>query len=715
MAIYNNHAVFSSWKCSDCDAEKPTWASINLAVLLCNDCASIHRDLGRHISQLTSLQKSYWSPYRLELLLYLYSNGSNNVWEYFLSDSSRNDHTNQKHFIKPKPDSTVTPIKERFIKEKYIEKKYASKGINESQSDLDMQLFACVRTCHVETTFRLLIHGANPNYVNYETGETPLHIAVKEGQLKQVELLCIYGANLYFNNNKEETPKDICQQNGNIDLLTRLLEIEFEMSDKISWFLCGKMPNHDKNIHFLIPDVVGSQLNEKQKLVIKKYTSQNNDLFNSISQDIFDEVERRINEKIWYAETKERHEKLGSIVNVISSFLPLNPLFPSFRNQRRQKLAKFDSNAFVYLLVCHLKETKKRYYGKDKNDIIRRSLKKELRSSQKSNEKSYSNHDYDECASVPSPESSSRLSERKISKTQSPLQKKFGSDIICNKEVEILQNVVKKQTETINNLSDVIISFSREMKVMQEKIDCVVEETATLQNDLSRLRAHVYMKDTQFANQTNAFIPKNSTFPSNNTTTSNVTQMFNTNYSLSKNMIPQSTLHLQQNNINSFKGHLPSENDIDYISNIEYNEKYVSSHTVPLQKDNSYNNVLLEKRTPPKNDKSRLLKDGLSKTKIVRFVDDLTSSIRSLQTELLKPSPFVYPHCEAVNTVVFNILNSVPKSLQRKSVVVLMQKLENSMYKLESICSNPNINVHEASLAAFALALAAKNLFLTCE
>lgn len=250
---------------------------------------------------------------------------------------------------------------------------------------------------------------------------------------------------------------------------------------------------------------------------------------------------------------------------------------------------------------------------------------------------------------------------------------------------------------------------------MQEKIDCVIEENTTLQNDLSRLRAHVYMKDTQFSNQTNAFLPKNSTFPSNNGHSSNVTQVFNTNYSLQRNMVPQSPSHLQQNNSNTFKGYLPSENDIDYMTNIEYNEKYVSSHNIPIQKDNSYSNILSEKTTPPKSEKSRQLKDGLSKTKIVRFVDDLTSSIRSLQTELLKPSPFVYPHCEAVNTVVFNILNSVPKSLQRKSVVVLMQKLENSMYKLESICSNPNINVHEASLAAFALALAAKNLFLTCE
>uniref|UniRef100_A0A0K0FBN1 Arf-GAP domain-containing protein n=1 Tax=Strongyloides venezuelensis TaxID=75913 RepID=A0A0K0FBN1_STRVS len=714
MAIFNNHTIFSSWRCADCDAEKPTWASINLAVLLCSDCASIHRDLGRHISQLASLQKSYWSPYRLDLLLYLFANGSNNVWEYFLTDPSRNDHNNHKHFIKPKPESAITPTKERFIKEKYIEKKYASRGVDENQNDLDMQLFACVRTCHVETAFRLLIHGANPNYVNYETGETPLHIAVKEGQLKQVELLCIYGANLHFNNNKEESAKSICQANGNTDLLTRLLEIEFEISDRISWFLCRKMPNHDRNSHFLIPDIVGSQLTDKQRMVIKKYVNQNNELFCSISQDIFDEIERRTNEKIWYGETKERHEKLGSVVNVISSFLPLNPLIPSFRNQRRQKLAKFDTNAFVYLLVCHLKETKRRFYCEDIETSLGRSIRQQLRRSQKSSEKNYSNNDYEDYASVPSPESLSRISERKLLKRQSPMQNRFGCDTTSNRDVEILQNVVKKQTETINNLSDVIISFSREMKVMQEKIDRVAEENATLQNDLSRLRAHVYMKDTQFASQTNAFNSKNNTSfsptngPSSNTSNiSNPLPIFNTTYSVQKTIIAP------QNSSNTFKGHISP--DIDYVHNLEVNEKYISSQNVQSQMDNSYVNVLSEKRISTRNEKNRPMKDGLSKTKIVRFVDDLTSAIRSLQTELLKPSPFVYPHCEAVNVVVFNILNSVPKSLQRKTVIVLMQKLENSMYKLESICSNPNINVHEASLAAFALALAAKNLFLTCE
>lgn len=37
-----------------------TWASLNKGILLCTQCCSVHRSLGRHISQVKSLQKSHW-------------------------------------------------------------------------------------------------------------------------------------------------------------------------------------------------------------------------------------------------------------------------------------------------------------------------------------------------------------------------------------------------------------------------------------------------------------------------------------------------------------------------------------------------------------------------------------------------------------------------------------------------------------------------------
>lgn len=45
-----------------CFISDPTWASINRGVLICDECCSVHRSLGRHISQVRSLKKGHWSP-----------------------------------------------------------------------------------------------------------------------------------------------------------------------------------------------------------------------------------------------------------------------------------------------------------------------------------------------------------------------------------------------------------------------------------------------------------------------------------------------------------------------------------------------------------------------------------------------------------------------------------------------------------------------------
>lgn len=42
---------FKTNVCADCGADHPHWASVNRGVLLCDECSSIHRQLGRHISQ----------------------------------------------------------------------------------------------------------------------------------------------------------------------------------------------------------------------------------------------------------------------------------------------------------------------------------------------------------------------------------------------------------------------------------------------------------------------------------------------------------------------------------------------------------------------------------------------------------------------------------------------------------------------------------------
>ena len=50
----------------------PAWASINRGVLICNDCCSVHRSLGRHISQVRHLKHGNWTPSLLEVNIYIF-------------------------------------------------------------------------------------------------------------------------------------------------------------------------------------------------------------------------------------------------------------------------------------------------------------------------------------------------------------------------------------------------------------------------------------------------------------------------------------------------------------------------------------------------------------------------------------------------------------------------------------------------------------------
>jgi G protein-coupled receptor kinase interacting protein 2 len=64
---------------------------------------------------------------------------------------------------------------------------FAARPSADTGTDLNRQLWCCVRTAHVETTLRLIAQGADTNYE--EAGARPLHIAAKEGQQLQVDAL----------------------------------------------------------------------------------------------------------------------------------------------------------------------------------------------------------------------------------------------------------------------------------------------------------------------------------------------------------------------------------------------------------------------------------------------------------------------------------------------------------------------------------------------
>lgn len=67
--------------CVDCNRLRPDWASINLCVMMCIDCAGIHRKLGAHISKVRSLKLDKWSPNLVSLLVKIGNERANEMWE----------------------------------------------------------------------------------------------------------------------------------------------------------------------------------------------------------------------------------------------------------------------------------------------------------------------------------------------------------------------------------------------------------------------------------------------------------------------------------------------------------------------------------------------------------------------------------------------------------------------------------------------------------
>uniref|UniRef100_A0AC35TY49 ANK_REP_REGION domain-containing protein n=1 Tax=Rhabditophanes sp. KR3021 TaxID=114890 RepID=A0AC35TY49_9BILA len=587
----------------------------------------------------------------------------------------------------------ITPTKEKFIRAKYGELKYVCRPLQEDISDLDMQLFSCVRTSHVDTTLRLLAQRANPTFINLTTGDTPLHIAAKERQLRQIELLCMYGANLFGRNNNGDTPRQLAERCGFDEIAHRLIQLEFEIPDRMSWFLCGKIPTHQNDHHFLIPDVVGAQLTEKQKAMMERYVHLTDDAFASLGEDLYDEIERRNNSKAWCSEVREKHNILGA-VQYLAAFLPPNPLLPSFRNQRRQKLAKFDSNGFVHLLIIHLKEMRRRFYGIDKKVILkelkdRNVIDKHPKTTTHPPQINQKNEEEEENENKLS---KAEQYKRSIHRTQSATTENQRT---YSKDIDDLQSVIKKQTETINNLSQLVVTFSREMKGVQVKMDTMEVDNAALRDDLSRLRSHVYLKDTQFGPQTNVFAPK------------------------AMHATPLSSYTLEKNKSGPINGTCQptaQDNDSAFSSRtIDYQEKSsVMTTGMQVRRGNSFANHSNELLSSPQHTIPTKFQMDF-RGKMIQNVDKLTLSIRNLQTELLKPTPQSFVYCDAISNCVNCIIDTIPKSVLRKSVLACIQKLENSMRRLECICVGPNINVHDASMAAYQLALAAKNLFLCCE
>ncbi|XP_074177670.1 ARF GTPase-activating protein GIT2 isoform X3 [Rhinolophus sinicus] len=353
----------SSDVCADCNGPDPSWASVNRGTFICDECCSVHRSLGRHISQVRHLKHTPWPPTLLQMVETLYNNGANSIWEHSLLDPA----SLMSGRRKANPQDKVHPNKAEFIRAKYqmlafVHRLPCRDDDSVTAKDLSKQLHSSVRTGNLETCLRLLSLGAQASFFHPEKGNTPLHVASKAGQILQAELLAVYGADPGTQDSNGKTPVDYARQGGHHELAERLVEIQYELTDRLAFYLCGRKPDHKNGQHFIIPQMADSSLDlsELAKAAKKKLQSLSNHLFEELAMDVYDEVDRRETDAVWLA--TQNHSALVTETTVVP-FLPVNPEYSSTRNQGRQKLARFNAHEFATLVIDILSDAKRRQQG----------------------------------------------------------------------------------------------------------------------------------------------------------------------------------------------------------------------------------------------------------------------------------------------------------------------------------------------------------------
>ncbi|RXG73660.1 ARF GTPase-activating protein GIT2 [Armadillidium vulgare] len=304
----------------------------------------------------------------------LNSSGANHIWEHTLLDPSTSKGVRRK----PQPSDPVHPNKADFIRAKhqlmsFVYRPNRDENLASGDKDVSRQLHASVRTANLETSLRLLSLGADPNYYSTEKGNCPIHVAVTAGQSCQVELLVTYGADPGAFDKDGLTPVDYAREGGFSDIADRLVELQYELTDRLAFYLCNKKADHKNGLHWIIPELADSptEISDVAKEAKSKLVALPHHSFEELACDVYDEVDRRETDAIWLS-PQNQSPLLSDRCSV--PFLPVNPEYSSTRNQGRQKLARFNAREFATLIIDILVEARRRMAGTqyqitDKNNV----------------------------------------------------------------------------------------------------------------------------------------------------------------------------------------------------------------------------------------------------------------------------------------------------------------------------------------------------------
>ncbi|XP_057892901.1 ARF GTPase-activating protein GIT2 isoform X1 [Melospiza georgiana] len=675
----------SSEVCADCSAQDPCWASINRGILICDECCSVHRSLGRHISQVRHLKHTPWPPTLLQMVETLYNNGANSIWEHSLLDPA----SVMSGRRKASPQDKVHPNKAEFIRAKYqmlafVHRLPCREDDSVTAKDLSKQLHSSVRTGNLETCLRLLSLGAQANFFHPEKGNTPLHVAAKAGQTLQAELLAVYGADPGTQDSNGKTPVDYARQGGHHELAERLVEIQYELTDRLAFYLCGRKPEHKNGQHFVIPQMADSlDVSELAKAAKKKLQSLSNHLFEELAMDVYDEVDRRETDAVWLA--TQNHSTLVTETTVVP-FLPVNPEYSSTRNQGRQKLARFNAHEFATLVIDILSDAKRRQQGnsltgsKENVELILKSISNQHSSESQDNDQP----DYD---SVASDEDTDLETNAAKSNRQKSLDSDLSDGPVTAQEYMQVKNALVASEVKIQQLMKVNINLSDELRIMQKKLQ-------TLQSENTNLRRQATTNIYQV--QSGSEYPD----PSSNSSLkrrpsargSRPMSMYETG-SGQKPYLPMGEVTYPEENITRLQPFPPHASKLEKQSSVSESDYDNPTTPVELEEPGSgrkgrQRSVVWQGEGSIPEDTDPAPSSSLPSTEdVIRKTEQITKNIQELLRAAQENKHDSYIPCsERIHVAVTEMAALFPKKPKSELVRTSLRLLTSSAYRLQSEC-----------------------------
>lgn len=105
--------------CADCKTRNPRWASHNLGIFICMNCASIHRKIGTHITKVKSMTMDSWTKEQVESMKSMGNIKSNAIY-----NPNEIRHPPPVNMVDSERDSEM----EQYIRSKYQFKRFLDKS-----------------------------------------------------------------------------------------------------------------------------------------------------------------------------------------------------------------------------------------------------------------------------------------------------------------------------------------------------------------------------------------------------------------------------------------------------------------------------------------------------------------------------------------------------------------------------------------------------------